>query len=76
MSALAFILKANGVSVQGSDESRNHEVVKLQKKGVQVFPFHHKRNVQNADVVVYNCLPYDTETQIQKIFEAYKEKRQ
>ena len=54
MSALALILKANKICVQGSDESLNAEVKKLKKKGVVVFKKHDELNLKNVDVVVYS----------------------
>ena len=54
MSALAQMLLARGIFVQGSDESENREVKKLKKKGVVVLKGHKIANLKNADVVVYS----------------------
>lgn len=54
MSALALMLKRNGVTVQGSNECENDEVKRLQKRGVKVFVGHSKQHLQNVDAVVYS----------------------
>lgn len=54
MSALAQMLKSNGFYVQGSDEVKNDEVVKLLKKKVKVYIGHRESNVVGSDVVVMN----------------------
>lgn len=54
MSALAQILFANGIKVQGSDLAENAETQILQKKGIKVYKGHFKSNVESADVVVYS----------------------
>ena len=54
MSCLAMMLKANKIYVQGSDETENAEVKKLQKKGIKIFVGHNEKNVDGMDVVVYS----------------------
>lgn len=54
MSALAFMLKKEKIYVQGSDESENNEVKKLNKSGIVVYKKHKKENLKNIDVVVYS----------------------
>lgn len=53
MSALALILKRNGIYVQGSDLTCNSETRKLEKQGVKVFYSHDAKNIKNVDVIVY-----------------------
>lgn len=71
MSALALMLKANGVFVQGSDETENDEVKKLKKKGVNVFVGHKKSNLKNVDAVVYTSAICDDN---EELVEAKKRK--
>lgn len=53
MSALARMLKREKIHVQGSDESRNDEVLRLEKLGIEVKLGHSAENVKDADIVVY-----------------------
>lgn len=53
MSALAQVLKRNGIYVQGSDLSVNTETQKLESKGVKIFYEHDKKNMKDIDIVVY-----------------------
>ena len=54
MSGLALYLKSTGNYVQGSDISNFGTKAKLEKKGIKVFSFHSKKNINDIDVVVYN----------------------
>ncbi len=53
MSALAKHLHAQGFSLTGSDVSTAN-LRELKKLGIIVFNKHHKDNVNNSDIVVYN----------------------
>ena len=65
MSALAFMLKANGIVVQGSDDTENSEVVKLRKKGIKVFIGHKKSNLKKANIVVYSSAISDENEELE-----------
>ncbi len=65
MSALALILKANGVVVQGSDECENAEVKKLKKKNIKVFVGHSKHNLKGVNIVVYSSAISETNEELQ-----------
>lgn len=54
MSGLALYLKSTGNYVQGSDISNFATKAKLEGKGIKVFSFHSKKNINDIDVVVYN----------------------
>lgn len=64
MSALAQILKKNGVSVQGSDLSKNEETEKLERAGIKVFYDHKKENLKGVSVVVYSSAIHDDNEEI------------
>ncbi len=56
LSALAFILKKEGVDVCGSDETQSDITNKLQKNGIKVFSCHSKNNIKSfkPNLVVYS----------------------
>lgn len=54
MSALAVLLKNKGHAVQGSNLEPSEETEMLLSRGIKVFFGHDAKNVQNANVVVYN----------------------
>jgi len=54
MSALAQMLFAKNIKVQGSDESNNKEIEKLKKLGIKIFNKHQKDNVFDVDIIVYS----------------------
>ena len=54
MSAVAEMVQALGVSVQGSDKVENDNIRRLREKGIQVFIGQKEENIQNADAVVYS----------------------
>ena len=54
MSAVAEMVQALGIAVQGSDTNENDNVRRLKQKGISVFIGHTPENLNNADAVVYS----------------------
>lgn len=54
MSALALMLKREGVIVSGSDLAENDETKNLKRAGIEVSLGHAVKNVRGADAVVYS----------------------
>ena len=54
MSGIAELMLDKGYLIQGSDLSINDNTKRLKKKGVKFFLGHNKKNIENADVVVFS----------------------
>jgi UDP-N-acetylmuramate-alanine ligase len=54
MSGLAWLLIALGHRVSGSDKATTLETERLQKAGLQFFPQHTEREVEDCDMVIYS----------------------
>ncbi|MBQ4471757.1 MAG: UDP-N-acetylmuramate--L-alanine ligase [Alphaproteobacteria bacterium] len=54
MSAVAEMVQALGVEVQGSDKSENDNVRRLKEKGMTIFKGHDAANIQGAEAVIYS----------------------
>lgn len=54
MSGLAWLLIALGHRVSGSDKATTMETERLQKAGLQFFPQHSEREVEDCDMVIYS----------------------
>ena len=54
MSGIAELMLDQGYLIQGSDLSINDNTKRLKTKGVKFFLHHNKKNVENADVVVFS----------------------
>ena len=54
MSGIAELMLDQGYLIQGSDLSINDNTKRLKKKGIKFFFRHNKKNVENADVVVFS----------------------
>ncbi len=54
MSGIAELMLDKGYLIQGSDLSLNDNTKRLKKKGVKFFLGHNKKNVENADAVVFS----------------------
>ena len=54
MSGIAELMLDKGYLIQGSDLSINDNTKRLKTKGVKFFLHHNKKNVENADVVVFS----------------------
>ena len=54
MSGLAWLLMALGHKVSGSDKATTLETERLQKAGLQFFPQHTEREVEECDMVIYS----------------------
>ena len=59
MSAVAEMVQALGIQVQGSDKTENDNIKRLRQKGIQVFIGQKEENLNNADVVVYSTATKD-----------------
>ena len=59
MSAVAEMVQACGIKVQGSDKQENDNVRRLKEKGISVFIGQKPENIQNADVLVYSTATKD-----------------
>ena len=65
MSAIAVILKKNGISVLGSDLSESENVKKLRDEGIKVFIGQKKENIDDGiDLVVYSKAIHDDNEEI------------
>ena len=54
MSGIAELMIDQGYSVQGSDKIINENTKRLKKKGIKFFLGHHKKNINQADAVVFS----------------------
>lgn len=54
VSGLAELLHQNGVTVLGSDPSKNAQTKHLQSLGITIFDRHDAKNIEGADLVVYS----------------------
>ena len=54
MSGIAELMIDQGYSVQGSDKIINENTRRLKKKGIKFFLGHHKKNINQADAVVFS----------------------
>ena len=54
MSAVAEMVQALGIPVQGSDKQENDNIKRLRDKGMTIFIGQKAENIQNADAVVYS----------------------
>ena len=59
MSAIAEMVQALGVAVQGSDKVENDNIKRLKQKGITVFVGQKEDNIQNADAIVYSTATRD-----------------
>ncbi len=59
MSAVAEMVQALGIPVQGSDKSENDNILRLRQKGIEVFVGQREENLLNADAVVYSTATKD-----------------
>ena len=59
MSAVAEMVQALGIQVQGSDKTENDNIKRLRQKGIEVFIGQKEENLKNADVVVYSTATKD-----------------
>lgn len=64
MSGIAEILHQLGYNVQGSDLSRNNNVLRLEKLGIDVFQGHSDAHIKNCDVVVISSAVADTNPEV------------
>lgn len=64
MSALAKLCFSNGIRVSGSDRTKSDITDELEHIGIQIHIGHNKKNVQNADIVVYTCAISDDNPEI------------
>ncbi len=69
MSALALVLKNRGCSVSGSDQTKNHSILNLEKLGVKIFKSQKGSNLSNIEkienkhliVVISSAIPPDND---------------
>ena len=54
MSGIAEILHGMGYKVQGSDISKNKNVERLSKKKIKIYVSHHKKNIDQADIIIHS----------------------
>ena len=54
MSGIAELMLDKGYSIQGSDISVNDNTKRLKKKGIKFFLGHNKKNIKNANAIVYS----------------------
>jgi len=54
MSAIAEMVQALNITVQGSDKAENDNVKRLRQKGIQIFIGHSEDNIKNADAIIYS----------------------
>ena len=59
MSAIAEMVQALGVAVQGSDQKENDNIVRLKNKGIPVFIGQKPENIQGADALIYSTATKD-----------------
>ncbi len=71
MSGIAELMLDKGYLVQGSDISINENTKRLKTKGIKFFLGHNKKNIKNADAVVYSSAIKKNNPEIK---EAYNKK--
>ena len=54
MSAIAEMVQALGITVQGSDRTENDNIKRLRAKGITVFIGQKEENIQQADAIIYS----------------------
>ena len=54
MSGIAELMIDQGYSVQGSDKIINENTKRLKKKGIKFFLGHNKKNINQAEAVVFS----------------------
>ena len=59
MSAVAEMVQALGITVQGSDKVENDNINRLRQKNIQIFIGQKEENILNADAVVYSTATKD-----------------
>jgi len=59
MSAIAEMVQALGITVQGSDKVENDNIKRLRQKGIEVFIGQKEDNLKQADAVVYSTATKD-----------------
>ena len=59
MSAVAEMVQALGIRVQGSDKTENENIKRLRQKGIEVFIGQKEENLTNADTIVYSTATKD-----------------
>ena len=59
MSAVAEMVQALGITVQGSDKQENDNIKRLRQKGMDIFIGQKEENIQNVDAVVYSTATKD-----------------
>ncbi len=59
MSAVAEMVQALGIRVQGSDKTENENIKRLRQKGIEVFIGQKEENLTNADAIVYSTATKD-----------------
>ena len=60
MSGIAELLMNLGFNITGSDINHSQNVKRLEKIGITIFIGHNKKNVNNADAIVYSsAVPFN-----------------
>lgn len=59
MSAVAEMVQALGISVQGSDKQENDNIKRLREKGMTIFIGQKAENIENADAIIYSTATKD-----------------
>lgn len=71
MSGIAEILHQLGYQVQGSDLSRNNNVIRLEKLGIKIVQGHDGANIDGCDVVVISSAVSNTNPEVVKARELH-----
>lgn len=71
MSGIAEILHQLGYQVQGSDLSRNNNVIRLEKLGIKILQGHDEANIDGCDVVVISSAVSNTNPEVVKARELH-----
>ncbi|TET50734.1 MAG: UDP-N-acetylmuramate--L-alanine ligase [Actinomycetota bacterium] len=66
MSAIAIVLKGMGLKVTGSDIKESRYTSSLKKEGIKIFTGHDRKNVGDADIVVYSAAIPESNVEIQE----------
>ncbi len=66
MSGIAEVLHNMGFVVSGSDIAENEPVKRLKKIGIDVFLGHDKKNIQQAETLVYSSAVNDDNVEVQE----------
>lgn len=59
MSAVAEMVQALGITVQGSDKQENDNIKRLRQKGMTIFIGQKEENIEGADAIVYSTATKD-----------------